>query len=196
VKEVAFISRGEEIYGTLYGNSNVGVVLCPPHPLYGGSRNDMRLTKVTEKLVINGISAFCIDYGSYGRGVKEVQDASAAVNYLRKNCKSVGLFGYSFGAVIASVATAMLPDLKGLAVMAILKEVDDVKVDVSSNCPKLFVHGKYDDVAPYSDFEMVYSQASGRKKCLIVETGHFYMETQILEMVSKRIYEFFAELLM
>jgi len=46
------VSRGK-LYGTFYGgdkNSEVGVVLCPPHPLYGGSRNDFRLVKVAEKL--------------------------------------------------------------------------------------------------------------------------------------------------
>ena len=72
-QEVSFKSNGETLPATFYDNSSVGVVLCPPHPLYGGSRNDARIVGIARELASRNISALCIDYGSYGKGVKELK---------------------------------------------------------------------------------------------------------------------------
>mgnify|MGYP001055836839 CR=1 FL=1 len=93
IKEVSFESRGGTLSATMYGSSDIGVVLCPPHPLYGGRRNDTRLVWIARELASNNISALCIDYGSYGQGISEVEDVLNASSYLRKNCDSLGLLG-------------------------------------------------------------------------------------------------------
>ena len=192
--QISFKSRGETLVATLYGTSSVGVVLCPPHPLYGGSRNDTRIVRVAKELASNNISALCIDYGSYGEGVKEVQSVLDAITLMRRRVSSLSLLGYSFGAVVASNA-AVQAEIDGFVAMSILRKVNGIKADLNFGCPKLFVHGKRDNVAPYSEFENLYIEARGRKEKLVLDTDHFYMENYptIIDLASKHIRRFFEE---
>jgi alpha/beta superfamily hydrolase len=195
--EVSFKSRGENLPATFYDNSLVGVVLFPPHPLYGGRRNDTRIVRVARELASHDISALCLDYGSFGKGVKEVENVLDAVSWMRKRVRSLGLLGYSFGAVVASNAAART-EVEGFVAMSILRKVNGLEANLDFGCPKLFVHGKLDDVALYSEFEYVYAKAKGRKEKLVLNTGHFYIENYpaTTESASKKICEFFKEVLL
>ena len=191
---VSFDCSRERLYGTLYGDedSKVKVVLCPPHPLYGGSRNDFRLVKVAEKLAKNGITALCVDYGHYSGGLGEVKDILDIVNYVRKTVKSLGLFGYSFGAVVASNVAAQTK-VDSVVFMSILEKVDGLEVCLNIECPKLFIHGEFDEIASYKTFKRLYSQAKEPKDCLILETDHFYMREETMEKVLDSLCKFFKK---
>ncbi len=193
-RQVDFESKGEALPATFYDDSSVGVVLCPPHPLYGGSRNDIRIVRIARELASHNISAFCIDYGGYGKGIKEVENVLDAVSNMKRRARSLGLFGYSFGAVVASNAAARA-DVKGFVAMSILKKVNGLEANLDFDCPKLFVHGKHDYVASYSEFERLYVKAKGRKEKLVLDTDHFYMENypQTINSASRRIRKFFEE---
>lgn len=191
---VSFKSKGETLPATFYDDSSVGVVLCPPHPLYGGSRNDTRIVRVARELASYNISALCIDYGSYGKGVKEVENVLDAFSWMQERVRSLGLLGYSFGAVVASNAAART-EVEGFVGVSILRKVDGLEANLDFDCPKLFVHGKRDDVASYSEFEYLYAKAKGRKEKFVLDTDHFYMENYpiTINSASKRIREFFEE---
>ena len=192
--QIGFRSEGETLSATLYGDSSVGVVLCPPHPLYGGSRNDTRLVKIARELASHNISALCLDYGSYGHGIREVQNVLDAVLFLQTKVDSFGLLGYSFGAVVASNA-GVRTSLHGFVAMAILRNVNGLEANLAFDCPKLFIHGRQDSVAPYSDFKRLYADASGRKKKLVLETDHLYMDNYptIIDLVSRSVLQFFQK---
>lgn len=195
--KISFISKGETLPATLYANSSYfGVVLCPPHPLYGGKRNDTRIVRIAKGLASHSISALCFDYGSYGKGVKEIQNTLDAVSLMHKRVKFVGLLGYSFGAVVAS-NVAEHAEIEGFVAMSILKQVNGLKAKLDSDSPKLFVHGKRDTVAPYADFKRLYSEAKGRKKKLVLDTDHFYMDNYpvTIESASEVIRKFFEKVL-
>jgi len=193
-QEVSFRSKGETLPATFYDNSSVAVVLCPPHPLYGGNRKDTRIVRVARELASHNISALCIDYGRYGKGVKEVENVLDAIYWMQKRARSLGLLGYSFGAVVASNAAARA-EVKGFVAMSILRRVNGLEANLDFDCPKLFVHGKLDDVAPYQEFEGLYAKARGRKEKLVLDTDHFYMENYptAINSASKKIREFFEE---
>ncbi|UCD26177.1 MAG: dienelactone hydrolase family protein [Candidatus Bathyarchaeota archaeon] len=195
--EESFESNGKTLSATLYGNSSVGVVLCPPHPLFGGSRRDIRIVKVAKELALHNISALCMDYGSYGKGAKEVENVLDAISWMRKKVNSLGLLGYSFGAVVASNAAART-EIDGFVAMSILRKVDDLEVNLNFNCPTLFVHGKHDDVALYSELELIHAKTKGRKEKFVLNTGHFYMENfpATIDSASERISRFFEEVLL
>jgi len=188
-------SKDETLLATLYDKSHVGVVLCPPHPLYGGSRHDTRIVRVAKELASHNISALCIDYGSYGYGIKEVQNVLDAIMFLRKRVHSVGLLGYSFGAVVAS-NVAVQTEINGFVAMSILKKINGLKANLGFDCSKLFVHGKHDKVALFSDFEQLYKEAKERKEKLVLDTDHFYMENYpaTIDLASKSICRFFEEI--
>ncbi len=193
--QVSFRSNNEMLLATLYDSSSVGVILCPPHPLYGGSRNDTRIVRVAKELASHNISALCVDYGSYGKGIKEVQNVIDAMSFMRKRVRSLGLLGYSFGAVVASNAAAK-SEIDGFVAISILGKVNGLEAKLDFGCPKLFVHGVRDNVAPYSEFERLYEEARGMKKKLVLDSDHFYMDDHPATMnsVVLKIRGFFEEL--
>lgn len=194
-RQLSFTSGQETLQATMYADSPVGVVLCPPHPLHGGSRADTRIVRVARELASHNISALCIDYGRYGKGVTEIQNVQDAISFMRERVDSLGLLGYSFGAVVASNA-AVYAKIDGLVAISILKRVNSLEASLMADCPKLFVHGKRDKVALYTDFENLYAEARGTKEKLVLDTDHFYMDNYptIINSVSKIIARFFIRI--
>jgi len=199
--DVSFKSGSETLHATLYSDfsptSHAGVVLCPPHPLYGGNRNDARIVKVARELSKYNIRALCIDYGNYSRGLGEVQHVLDAVLFMRrKGVSSLGLLGYSFGSVVASNAAATA-DIDGFAAMSILRQVNGLTAKLDFNCPKLFVHGRRDEIASYSDFKHLFVEAKDVKQKLVLDTDHFYMDNYpaVINAAAEVIRKFFAEFL-
>lgn len=198
--DVSFRSGNETLHATLYGDFSsafhAGVVLCPPHPLYGGNRHDTRIVRVAQELAEHDLLALCIDYGSYGRGLREVQHVMDAVAFLReKGFSSLGLLGYSFGSVVASNAASASADIDGFASMSILRQVNGLIAKLDSDCPKLFVHGRRDEMASYADFERLFAQAKGVKQKLVLDTDHFYMDNYpaVINAAAETIRRFFEE---
>ena len=83
VQDMTIRRNGGEVNATIYiDDSSACVVMCPPHPLYGGSRHDYRLVKIAVELANRKISALCIDYTKYACGVEEVKDVLTAISYM------------------------------------------------------------------------------------------------------------------
>jgi alpha/beta superfamily hydrolase len=111
-----------------------------------------------------------------------------------KGISSLGLLGYSFGAVVASNAAATAK-ADGFAAMSILRHVNDLTAKLDSECPKLFVHGRRGKLASYSDFERLYAEAKGVKQKLVLNTDHFYMDNYptVINAAAETIRRFFQE---
>ncbi len=192
MEEVVFGGEESVLYGTLLGEGkDAGVVLCPPHPLYGGSRFDHRLATIALELEKSGIAALSFDYRrkfSHGRG--EIQDAISALRYLQGRVKKVGIFGYSFGAVVASNAASKF-DVSGIAFLAILRQTDEIQAVVNQKSPKFFIHGKRDQIAPYAQFEELYQTSSEPKQRLVLENeDHFFHRS--IEEIASAVAKFFT----
>ena len=81
-----------------------GVVVCHPHPLYGGNRHAPVVDAVFRHLPQAGLAALRFDFrAEHGGGVAERLDVVAALDELTALVGDVPLAvaGYSFGAVVA-----------------------------------------------------------------------------------------------
>jgi uncharacterized protein len=80
-----------------------GVVVCHPHPQYGGSRHDRVVTALFDGLPGLAISVLRFDFRrTYGHGIQERLDAEAALDLMAERHPDVPihLVGYSFGAMV------------------------------------------------------------------------------------------------
>jgi alpha/beta superfamily hydrolase len=103
-QEDVVVPGARDVRGTLDapdGGADDAVVACPPHPQFGGSRTDRRLTAVAAALADDGVATLRFGYGPWDDGDGETADAAAAVRWAADRYDRVGLFGYSFGAVRA-----------------------------------------------------------------------------------------------
>lgn len=133
-----------------------GVVVCHPHPLYGGDMANNVVVALCRALAAAGVLALRFNFrgvggsgGSYGGGIGERRDARAALDFLaglpEVDGSRLGLVGYSFGALVALTAA----DKRVHALVAVSPPAGGL--DAAScrrGIPTLLVSGDQDDIAP------------------------------------------------
>ncbi len=93
------------------GPTRAAVVLCHPHPQYGGTMRSLVISALFDSLPTVGVECLRFNYrgvegstGTYGEGVGERLDVVAALDALVDTCAAsvpIGLIGWSFGADMA-----------------------------------------------------------------------------------------------
>ena len=192
IEELELQRGSNKIVATLYGKFTRGILLCPPHPIYGGSRHDLRLVMTANTLVTSNISALCIDYSAYTGGTGEIEDTLFAFEYISRAMTSLGLLGYSYGALVASNVAAQLQHLKGLVLISPPREVNGLKINLNSTCKKLIIYGLRDNFVT-EDIDEIYGLFKGEKQRLGFDTDHFYIGYE--RNLAHAVMEFFHEVL-
>ena len=106
-----------------------GVVLCHPHPMFGGNMDSPVMPALCSALDGMGAATLRFNFrgvgsseGSFDRGDGEQDDLRAAVDTLRRwpgvDGKRIGVAGVSFGAVVALEAVRKLKAVGALAALA------------------------------------------------------------------------------
>jgi len=105
-----------------------GVVVCHPHPQYGGDMDSSVVVAVVDALVDAGFVALRFNFGgvgesegTYDRGREEQCDVGAAVATLAARVAPdvpVAIAGYSFGAWVGAMAAQGLPRVSRVVVIA------------------------------------------------------------------------------
>ena len=192
IEELVILRGDNKIPVTLYGKSQRGVLLCPPHPQYGGSRQDSRLIAIAKELANSDISALCFDYSAYTGGTEEIKDTLFTLGYMSESMASLGLLGYSYGALVASNAATQFRGLKGLVLISPLKKINSLKFDISSTCKKLIIYGLQDNFV-IQDIDEIYRLSKGNKQRLRLDTDHFCLGYE--KDLARAVAEFFNKVL-
>ena len=184
------IPGGRDVRGTLEepaGESEAIVVACPPHPQHGGSRSDGRLVAVAEALRESGIACLRFDYGAWDEGYGERADVRNAVRWAREEYGGadgdpvvddlpVGVFGYSFGASLALLASADV-DPDAVAVLApTARLADDLDALAALESLEAPVHVLYGERDATVDWEPVIDRARERGDGVTaLAADHFFL---------------------
>ena len=195
---------------TLAENPNQpGLVLCHPHPLYGGSMDDSRLIAVQRAAVARGFNTLRFNYrgvgqsqGQFGQGIGEIQDTIAAVNYLRQHVHTdnlrIALLGYSFGGSM-SLAAAMDASPAALVTISAPIRLPDSDSDLVKDairyvtCPTYVVHGREDDSVALVEAETIYALLQVEDKYLRVIKGANHFWTRRLNHIIHMIMAFLTD---
>lgn len=104
-----------------------GLVICHPHPLYGGDMDNPVVVRIQEVCGAVGLATLRFNFRGAGRstgthdgGRAEQGDVEAALGHLSAAIGGapLALAGYSFGAVVAARVAARRGDLAGVALVA------------------------------------------------------------------------------
>jgi alpha/beta superfamily hydrolase len=181
------------------------VILCHPHPLYGGSMDNNVVYTLSETLTQSSLASFRFNFrgvgssqGEFGDGIGEQEDVKAAISFVStvKELDSgrIGLAGYSAGAAFALPVGANDARINALA--AISPPLTMFEFDLLKQCPKpkLFVSGSNDDYTPASRFLESCRSLSEPKECEVIEgADHFWRGCE--SSVAAEVAAFFAEVL-
>ncbi|HEC37271.1 MAG TPA: alpha/beta fold hydrolase [bacterium] len=204
-KEFLLISNGELVLEAEYFQSkrdqkDPSVLLCHPHPEYGGNMHNNVVSEIFNRLVKNNISCLKFNFRAVGKstgkhsdGSGELSDVKACINFLldEKNCKRIILCGYSYGAAIGCSAINYSKNIIGYISISFPWDFmgPEYKNLSQSLKKKLFIQGNQDTIASYENFESHYSfYHSPKKKKIIDGADHFYrggfegqISTEVLE---------------
>jgi len=154
-----------------------GVIVCHPHPLYGGAMDNNVVVPVCRALERASIASLRFNFrgvgasqGGFADGIGEREDVKAAISYLLTldavDKNRIGLCGYSFG---GGVCLEVAPADERVKALALIAPTISTYVPLKQYTkPKLIVCGGADqfvsiislqrlaeELPPPNDFELV-----------------------------------------
>jgi alpha/beta superfamily hydrolase len=162
------------------------VIICHPHPLYGGSMDNNVVCNLSETLTQASLVSFKFNFrgvggsqGEFGQGIGEREDVEAAISFLSKveevDSRGIGLAGYSAGAGFALPVGFKDARIKALAAVSPPLPIFDFYFLKSCLKPKLLISGGKDDLIPIDQFLEFCQNLPEPKECeSIVGTDHFW----------------------
>ena len=187
---IEFTPRGEgklTLEGELAGRAGhrpAGVVLCHPHPQFGGDLQYPLVEELAASLAEAGLVTLRFNFrgvggsrGRYGGGEGEVQDTLGAVDFLRAQqdfpVGEIFIVGYSFGSWVGLRAAARegLKKSAGVCIPVALFSFDFLK---DSQTSLLLVHGTRDQFTPLETVrELALGLASPARVEVLTGGDHF-----------------------
>ena len=174
------------------------VIVCHPHPLYGGSMDNNVVDSICESLAMASLVSFKFNFrgvgasqGNFSHGVGEQEDVSAAISFIsavaEADAERIGLAGYSAGAGFAFPAGVNDARVKALAAVSPPLAMFDFGPLPGCPKPKLLVSGSRDNFTDASQFLEFCRNLTDPKECDIVEgADHFWggYETALASQVA------------
>ena len=181
------------------------VIVCHPHPLYGGSMDNNVVHSLCETLTQASLVSFKFNFrgvggsqGEYGQEIGEQEDVEAAISFISTvkevDSKRIGLAGYSAGAGFALPVGFKDARIKALA--AVSPPLSMFDFDFLKDCPKpkLLISGNSDNFTPVDQFFKFCQNLPEPKECQSIEgADHFWWGYEPL--LANKVTAFFTAVL-
>lgn len=181
------------------------VIVCHPHPLYGGSMDNNVVYALCDAFTQSSIVSLRFNFrgvggseGEHSHGKEEQEDVSAAISYMAEikeaNPDKIGIAGYSAGAGFSFPVACRDKRVKAMA--AISPPVSLYDFSLLKNCskPKLLISGTEDNFTPVDQFLKFCKGLPEPKKCESMDgVDHFWWGFE--NPLGSKIAEFFAKAL-
>ncbi|HNP37527.1 MAG TPA: alpha/beta hydrolase [Woeseiaceae bacterium] len=134
-------------------------VVLHPHPQYGGTMNNKVVHTLARSFIASDFAALRFNFrgtegsaGTYDEGIGEVDDALAAIGWLRAQYPNLPLWvaGFSFGAAMA-IRAAVQAEPDGLIAVAPAVSRFAAGLDRQPRCPWLVIQGDQDELVDIDD---------------------------------------------
>lgn len=179
------------------------VVVCHPHPLYGGSMHNNVVDAVCSSLGKKEIAWLKFNFrgvgksgGRFGDGIGEKDDARAAISFgegqARIDPQKIGLCGYSFGSMVAFPAAVEDARVKAVAGIAPFVQPENLLSRYAG--PKLLVCGTRDEFVDSKALEKIVEEMPEPKELTLYPgVDHFWIRRE--EAMGERVAQFFRKYL-
>ena len=158
-------------------------VVCHPHPQHGGTMHNKVAHTLARSFVRSGLVTLRFNFrgtedseGSFDNGVGELDDALAAIDWLRARYPDGPLWlgGFSFGAAIA-VRAALASSVSGLISVAPAIYRFAGKLDSQPQCPWLVIQGDEDELVGVEEtIDWINSLEPGPELVVMDGAEHFF----------------------
>ncbi len=160
------------------------LVICHPHPLYGGTMDNKVITTIAKAGVELGMQVLRFNYrgvgqsaGTFADAVGECDDLQAVIAWIKKQFPNLRLIvcGFSFGAYIAAKVASETPKIKGLITVAPAVLHYDFNTLIKINCPWFLIQGSADEIVPpQSVYDFLEKTSQKIHRIDFADAGHFF----------------------
>jgi len=181
-----------------------GVLLCHPHPQYGGDMHNPVLRVALETAHQEGFRTLRFNFrgvggseGSYSEGIGEKEDVKAAIQFLdsmqKETKRPLFLVGYSFGAWTGIPVAIQDDRVKGVVAISPPLEIYDFDFMRGYKKYKLVLVGDQDEWCPVSRLKAWFDQLDEPKSLTLIEgADHFYSFQS--NLLAQPLRNFFREM--
>jgi alpha/beta superfamily hydrolase len=161
------------------------VVVCHPHPQYGGSMDNTVVLALCEGALQEGLAALRFNFrgvggsgGSYTGGSGEREDVRSVLAASRDllGAASIALAGYSFGAAMAVLSGYDTSGVQALVLVSPPLRMIGASDFTPFSANVLLLAGDADPICPAADLEALAARLEPPADCRIVEgAGHSWL---------------------
>ena len=177
-------------------------LVCHPHPQYGGTMHNKVVYRIARGLRRAGAVVLRFNFrgvnrseGSYAEGDGELEDARAALAYLRQRYPELpySLAGFSFGSRV--VLRLACEDRGARRVIAVGFPTRYHHESNLEGCaiPRIFIQSTHDEYGPVAELEPFVASLAEPKRLILVEAqDHFFaggldaLENETFSAADKR----------
>lgn len=181
------------------GEPRYAVLVCHPHPLYGGTMHNKVVYRIARGLRKTGAVVLRFNFrgvnlseGVHAHGIGEVDDARAALDFLRSRYPALPwmLAGFSFGSRVALRLGCSLDPAPGRILAAgFPTRLEDNGYLARCRIDKVFIQSTHDEHGPKAELDAIFPQFAGPKQLHWVEAGdHFF--TGALNLLERAVESF------
>ena len=167
-----------------HGAARLAVVLCHPHPQYGGTMHNKVVYRLARGLRAAGAVVLRFNFrgvgasqGEYGAMAGEIEDARAALGWLRARYPALpfALAGFSFGGRAVSELACAIAGAQFLMAAGFSTRLGGTAYLETCPVPKFFIQSTHDEFSPRPEFERVYDRFAEPKRVVWIEAAdHFF----------------------
>jgi hypothetical protein len=169
------------------GSPREAALVCHPHPQHGGTMHNKVVYRIARGLRRSGAVVLRFNYrgvhlseGAYAEGEGELEDARAALAFLRNRYPGLPctLAGFSFGSRIAlrlgGEQARENPGVRRIIAAGFPAIYKDATY-LDSPVPRVFIQSTHDEFGPVAMIESVVASLSEPKRLILIEArDHFF----------------------
>ena len=160
------------------------VLICHPHPQFGGTMHNKVVYRMARGMRRAGAVAMRFNYrgvnmseGTYDNGIGELEDARAALEFLRARYPDLpfSLAGFSFGSRIILKLGCEIPGAKRLIAVGFPAGDPASRALGACEIPRVFIQSTNDEFGPRDAMESYFASLEEPKELIWVEArDHFF----------------------
>lgn len=167
------------------------VIICHPHPLYGGTMHNKVVFKVAQALQALGMPALRFNFrgvghstGSYDEGRGEQDDARYALEFLSRRYPGLPVImaGFSFGSAVALRVAAIDDRVQAMIGLGVPARMLNGYFLEGCHKPKLIIQGTEDELAPYDLAAQWFEQVPAPKVMMAVQGADHFFQGRLEEV--------------
>ncbi|MEJ2257702.1 MAG: alpha/beta fold hydrolase [Woeseiaceae bacterium] len=165
-------------------------VVCHPHPQHGGTMHNKVAHTLARAFVRSGFETLRFNFrgteksaGNFDNGVGELDDALAAIEFMRARHGAYPLWlaGFSFGAAIA-VKAAVATHVGGLVSVAPAISRFATGLESQPDCPWLVVQGDQDELVDVEETVAWLDSLEPGPEFLVIPGGEHFFHGMLAEL--------------